>query len=164
MSNNLKSNKRALLKVLMPAKPGAKQEELSFILAVGQRESEIEVLEIDDKAGIVKVDDFGTITNLNFVDNGVKLAGGAPPGPPGAGGPPNFGGRAPAAAPVAPAFPPGVGGYQRTIPRQMTAEQAAIMEAAYTLKNQKAISQGLMPPIPGSNPILDAGNTSPKSY
>lgn len=215
------ANKRALLKVLIPAKPPAKQEEESFILAVGQREGEITVLEIDEKAGIVKVDDFGTITNLNFENNGVKLASSAPPGAPGA--PPTPGAVVPGAPPMNPAFTPGGGHPGRAIPGrpmrtdprsaaasggyggmptysavgsapgyatpgtvalgglgapastpnaqqyspqqpQLTPEQAAIMEAAYTLKNQKAISQGIMPPIPGSNPILDGGNTSPKSY
>jgi hypothetical protein len=84
--------KRALMKVAPVPKPGVKPEEQSLILAVGQRagsDIEVEVLEIDEKAGIVKVNDFGTITNLSFENNGVKLASGPPPGgPPGAGGPP----------------------------------------------------------------------------
>jgi len=40
----------------------------------------------------------------------------------------------------------------------MTPEEAAIQEAAYTLKYQKQIQAGTMPSIPGDNPILDLAN------
>jgi hypothetical protein len=103
--------KRALMKVATPPKPGVKPEEQSLILKVGERagsDIEVEVLEIDEKAGIVKVNDFGTVTNLSFENNGVKLASGpAPGGPPGPGG-------APPGAPGA-STPPGYG-PGRTIP------------------------------------------------
>jgi len=112
-------NKRALLKVSMPPKPGVKPEEQSFILAAGQREGEIEVLEIDEKEGTVKVDDFGTITNLNFKNNGVVIASGPPPGMPAPGVPgvpPNAGAGA-APPPGIPMPTPAAGGYQqRSIP------------------------------------------------
>lgn len=66
-------NKRALFKVAMPPKAGepAKGEQ-SFILAEGQRDGDIEVLEIDAVAGTVKVNNYGTITSLNFKDNGIS--------------------------------------------------------------------------------------------
>ena len=74
--------KRALFKVQMPPKPGdpAKGEQ-SFILAEGQRDGDIEVLEINDEPGseFVKVNNFGTITNLNFANNGIKTAGAPAP-------------------------------------------------------------------------------------
>jgi hypothetical protein len=75
--------KRALLKAQMPAKPGEPPKgEQSFILAEGQRDGDIEVLEIDAVGGTVKVSNFGTITNLSFENNGIKTAGAAPgPGP-----------------------------------------------------------------------------------
>ena len=226
-------NKRVLMKVAMPPKPGVKPEEQSFILAAGQRDGDIEVLEIDEKAGRVKVNNFGTITDLNFEDNGVKVASAPAPGVPAPGvrpgvpggvpPPPGFPGVAPtpsgtqhqprtipmnriprtsasgrysaaaAGAPQASAYtavpPPqtygatplvsapntagtvalgGLGAPASTPrPQQnwppetpMTPEQAAIMEAAYSLKYQKEISEGMMPPIPGGNPILDADNAS----
>jgi hypothetical protein len=230
--------KRALFKVAMPAKPGepAKGEQ-SFILAEGQRDGDIEVLEIDPKApGSVKVNNFGTITNLTFENNGIKTASAAPPGaqpgapgfvPPPAGNPfgaggnpgmnptrpmrvpppgaaasspssyggatrPTSYGSAPAqntysSVPTASAYgsTPGVvmsGGTagnvalpgftsaptptarQQNWPPEtaMTPEEAAIQEAAYTMKNQDAIAKGLMPSIPGSNPLLDNGNQSPQ--
>jgi hypothetical protein len=42
----------------------------------------------------------------------------------------------------------------------MTPEEAAIQAAAYMTKNKTAIENGLMPSIPGSNPLLDSGNSS----
>jgi hypothetical protein len=76
-------NKRAMMKVTPPARPGVKPEEQSSILAVGQRDGDIEVLDIDEKAGIVKVNDFGTITNLNWENNGAKIVSAPAPGVPG---------------------------------------------------------------------------------
>jgi hypothetical protein len=76
--------KQALLMVEVPAKPPQAAREESFIMTEGQREGEIEVLNIDVKAGTVKVDNRGTPQTLDFVNNGVKLpasAAGAAPGP-----------------------------------------------------------------------------------
>jgi hypothetical protein len=76
--------KRALLKAQLPPKPGDKPTgEQSFILAEGQRDGDIEVLEIRTDGGVssVKVNDFGTITNLTFEKDGIKGAPGAVPTP-----------------------------------------------------------------------------------
>ena len=71
--------KRALLKAQMPPKPGEPPKgEDSFVLAEGQREGDIEVLEINVKEGTVKVNDFGTVTTLDFEHNGIKTAAAAP--------------------------------------------------------------------------------------
>ena len=77
-------NKRALMKLTPPAKPGEPAKEQSFTLGEGQRDGELEVLEIDEKAGTVKVNEFGTVMTLSFENNGVKAGpapapGGAPP-------------------------------------------------------------------------------------
>ena len=61
-------NKRALMNLQPPGKPVQ-----SFILAEGQRDGELEVLEIDEKAGSVKVSQSGTIVPLTFEKNGAKL-------------------------------------------------------------------------------------------
>jgi len=74
--------KRALLTVQMPARPPEPAKLQSFILAEGQRDSEIEVLEIDEKAGSVKVNEFGTVVTLTFDKNGPKLPNAPPPGVP----------------------------------------------------------------------------------
>src|SRR5882724_11471586 len=66
-------NKRALMNVAMPAKPPESAKQKSFILAEGQRDGDIEVLEIDETSGTVKVDDFGTIMVLDINKDGAKL-------------------------------------------------------------------------------------------
>src|SRR6185369_824073 len=66
-------NKRALMNVQSPGKPPH-----SLILAEGQREGEIEVLEIDEKGGNVKVNQSGTVVPLNFEKNGAKLPAAVP--------------------------------------------------------------------------------------
>jgi hypothetical protein len=75
-------NKRALMKVA-PAgsKPGEAKKEESMILTEGQREGEIEVLQIDEKEGSVKVNNTGTVMLLTFEKDGAKLPATAPPGP-----------------------------------------------------------------------------------
>ena len=77
--------KQALLMVAVPAKPPTPAREDSYILTEGQRDGDIEVLNIDEKAGTVKVDNRGAIQTLDFVNNGVKLPGATPgaPAPPG---------------------------------------------------------------------------------
>jgi hypothetical protein len=60
--------KLAFMNVQIPPKPGeqAKPGPQSFMLGIGEREGEIEVLEIDEKGGVVKVNDYGVITNVPF--------------------------------------------------------------------------------------------------
>jgi hypothetical protein len=96
-------NKRALFKVQLPPRPGdpAKGEQ-SYIMAEGQRDGEIEVLEINTDAGSVKVNNYGTITNLNFADNGIK--------------PPTAPAPAPGPAPGLPGFVPAPGANPAALP------------------------------------------------
>lgn len=93
------NKKLVLLKVTLPAKPGTKAEEEAYTLGENERQGEIQVLSIDEKNGIVKVDDYGMITNLNWNDNGIKVSTPAP---------------APAAAPAAP--PPNPGPFNPGMP------------------------------------------------
>lgn len=58
--------KLALLKVYLPAIPPEPAKEFSCILTVGQREGPIEVLEIDEMAGSVKVNNSGTVMMLTL--------------------------------------------------------------------------------------------------
>lgn len=73
--------KQALMKTPAgPAKPGEPaKSELSFILTIGQRESDIEVLEIDEIAGSVKVNNAGNVETLTFDKNGPKIPATPPP-------------------------------------------------------------------------------------
>lgn len=67
--------KLALLKWQEPTVPGQppKPNPNFATLTEGQREGQIEVLEIDVKVGMVKVRNYGVVTNLTFEANGVKL-------------------------------------------------------------------------------------------
>ena len=58
--------KRALLKVHLPAKPPESARKIACVLAVGQREGPIEVLDIDEAAGRVKVSNSDTVMVLTF--------------------------------------------------------------------------------------------------
>jgi len=79
-------NKRALMKTPAPqGKPGEQPKgEQSYILTIGQREGDIEVLDIDEKAGSVKVNNAGAVLTLTFEKDGAKLPATPPPPVPGA--------------------------------------------------------------------------------
>lgn len=66
-------NKRALMMVIPPVRPGEQPKESSLILAEGQREGDVEVLQIDDNAGTVKVINSGRETTLSFEKDAAKL-------------------------------------------------------------------------------------------
>jgi len=89
-------NKRALMKTQpaagKPGQPGQQEKEHSVILTEGQREGDIEVLQIDENAGSVKVNNSGTVMTLTFEKDDAKL----PP--------------TPAAPPLPGATPPVAGG------------------------------------------------------
>ena len=67
--------KLALLEWVEPVIPGqpANTKKNYSTLTEGQREGQIEVLEIDVKAGTVKVNNYGETKTLSFKDNGAKL-------------------------------------------------------------------------------------------
>jgi hypothetical protein len=64
--------KRAVLQAQTPARSGLPAREQSYILAEGQRDGDIEVVEIDEAAGIVKIKAGEIPMTLDFVSNGVK--------------------------------------------------------------------------------------------
>ena len=75
LAGSVFGGKRALMKTPPgPVKPGQKPgTEEYYILNVGQRQGEIEVLDIDDKAGSVKVNNGGTVETLTLDKDGQKL-------------------------------------------------------------------------------------------
>lgn len=110
--------KRALLK--SPAPPGKPGEpakpELSYILAPGQREGDIEVLDIDEVGGNVKLRNAGVEVTLNIDKDGPKLAPSAAPGMPGApGGVPPMPGAPRGLVPPTPTGNPGFTMPTRTL-------------------------------------------------
>lgn len=67
-------NKRALLKALpLNTPPGQTAKEESLILTEGQRQGNVEVLNIDENAGSVRVNNSGTVMTLTFEKDGAKL-------------------------------------------------------------------------------------------
>jgi len=149
-------NKRVLLKAAMPgAKPGEQGKEESYVLAEGQREGDIEVLQIDELSGSVKVNDFGTIVTLTFEKNGVKPPAGPGPAPNAPGTPPPSG-----AAPV-PAFRAGLRSLPTRTPRMPAMGTAPPAPDAAMAPNPAA---GPLPPTgvssTGLPPAASAGTQS----
>ena len=71
------NRKQVLFKVAMPAKPPQPAGEVSKILAEGEREGEIEVLEIDEIAGAIKFNNHGTPETKTLKDDSAKPAPGS---------------------------------------------------------------------------------------
>jgi len=125
-------------------------EEQAFTLAEGQREGEIEVLEINEIARTVKVNSYGTITTLDFDKDGVKVAA-IPPGP---------GGMlpGPAGSPVTPprGANPMPGSMRRPTPIGGSASTGVTMpESSSTIPTYGGAAPALMPgdasvPVTGS--------------
>jgi len=66
-------DKRALLKIHVPAKPPAPAREAPCILKEGQSEGEVQVLAINEATWRVKVSNAGNIEVLTFEKNGPKV-------------------------------------------------------------------------------------------
>ena len=58
---------QVLFKVAGTAKPGQPAKDDSYILSEGQRQDEIEVVHIDEKAGLVTFNNHGTVQELSLV-------------------------------------------------------------------------------------------------
>ena len=69
--------KRAFMRVTLPVRSIGPAQEYSIILAQGQREGLIEVLEIDEKAGRVTINNYGTVMVLTFENEGSSRSGGS---------------------------------------------------------------------------------------
>jgi len=72
----------ALLKAQKPARAPEPAKEESYILTAGQRDGEIEVIEINAEAGSVKVRNSGLVTVLTLDKDGAKLPAMPPPASP----------------------------------------------------------------------------------
>src|SRR6185369_4701692 len=64
--------KRVLMRVPMPARPPEPAKEESLMMTEGQRDGDIEVLEIDEKSGTVRLRNYGTEMTLNLDKDGAK--------------------------------------------------------------------------------------------
>ena len=64
--------KRVLMRVPLPARPPEPAKEESFMMTEGQRDGEIEVLEIDERTGTVRIKNYGSEMTLNLDKDGAK--------------------------------------------------------------------------------------------
>lgn len=73
---------QVLLKVKVPPKPPEPAKDRSLVMDAGQREGEVEVIEMDAYAGTVQLKNQGNLVSLNLKDNAAKpVAGPALPLP-----------------------------------------------------------------------------------
>ena len=163
----LMGSPRAILRAPRAAKPPEPPKEISLYLAPGgPAEEGVKVLEINVAAGTVKIDNNGTVQDLDIAKNAPKAA----PGPAPAAGlpaPPPSGGvmPAPPSIPVAPALTSfnrpmrsgsgtvvggGPGQIAEATPEQVPAEVAAINYATWVIRDEAKVKAGLMPPYPPS--------------
>jgi hypothetical protein len=140
--------KMAFMTIQLPAKaaePGKPNGPTSFTLTEGERDGDIEVISIDEVAGTVKVNDFGTITNVTF--------GKLPPttAPAMAGGPGGIPSPNPIVAPVA--------GSQRSIPGMGLPARAMRLG-----NNQAGINNGASPGLVNGQANPNVGPNPQNSY
>jgi len=142
-------NKRVLMNVQMPAKPPEPAKLQSFILTEGQRDGEIEVLEIDEKIGVVKVNNFGTEMTLTMEKDSVKLPPSVPAAVPLPGTPlpnPAVSGVPQPAAPINAAAPAGGPAGLKSIPtRQLRGAQTGLPQSGVTAPAYGTAAQPRMP-------------------
>jgi len=137
---NYGGKKQVFFKTLMSAKPGEPAREISFILSEGERAGEIEILEITEVAGTVRVKNHGLEQSLSLEKDGMKPSAGA--------------GGGLGALPAVPGLnAPGAGAPFGSVPgSSRTAvpsfeEQIVLMEINRKLNAEK-VARGEMPPLP----------------
>ena len=143
---------RALMRGTPPAKPGEQPREQSYTLAVGERDGDVEVVEINEKLRTVKVKVAGMEVPLDFVSTPVGGGNSGQTAP-----------TVPASAPLKPPTLPGpiVPQPQPQAQPELSAEQATILLELERerLKMKNDSLHELMPPTelsPGTG-----GGTSP---
>ncbi|MDB6112707.1 MAG: hypothetical protein JWR69_4457, partial [Pedosphaera sp.] len=145
-------NKRALFMVQEVPAPGKAQKEESYILTEGQRQGLLEVLEIDERTGRVKIKNDGSISVVTFET--VKL----PVAPVGV--PPSLAGGVPVLPPMPNAVAPHPVGNPTTLPTrtsrtptgepetQLSPEAQAILMEAERERARSAGEAAKMSPLP----------------
>ena len=160
-------NLQVLFKVAGVARPGFPPKDESYVMSVGDRQDDIEVEKIDEKAALITFNNHGVIQELGLVP-AADSGGGAPapgygqPGMPmpgmGGHGPGGFGGHFGRSrnypngnfAPVTVAGPPTTAPVTSSDSNQeqLTPEAQVIMIEANRLDTQDAVNKGVMPPLP----------------
>ena len=78
---------QVLLNIKVSAKPPEQPKDRSLVLDVGQREGDVEVLEINPNTGVVRLRNQGNEISLNLKDNAAKPQSASPVAVPGGGNP-----------------------------------------------------------------------------
>jgi len=73
-----------LKKTPVASKPGETAKESFLTLSEGERAEDVEILEVDEAAGSVKLNNCGTLMTLTFAQDGARLPNPPPLPPPGA--------------------------------------------------------------------------------
>src|SRR5262249_9054084 len=113
--------KQVLFKISMSPKPGDPPKEMALVMSEGERQGEVEVLEIDEPGGVIKFNNHGQEQTLTLEKDGEKPPPGSPlpsltqPGVPSAMAVPNI----PRPQPLAPGVNP-----QPAIPNPATTPDA----------------------------------------
>lgn len=165
-------NPRACLRVPRPAKPPEPAKEVSVFLSPGgSAEEGIRVLEINVAAGTVKIENNGTVQDLDMTKNAPKSTGVPPPAPAGLPvPPPRPGSMVP--VPPGPGAVPAVTTFGRPMrgasgansgavvgggpgqlgapaePQPLSLEDQTILIEANRLRYQKQVEAGELPPLP----------------
>ena len=168
---------QALFKVTPKAMPNQPAKDISYVMAEGERQDEIEVVKIDEEKRVITFNNHGTVQELALVDapkqtipapsgsgvggTGAMLGGAGVPAP-GASAGANLGsmlGRAKARAAAAqntgdeaaPSLANAAGGGvnpQANKAEELSPEAQVIMIEANRLATQDLVDQGKMPPLP----------------
>lgn len=132
--------KQVLLKVRVPAKPPETARDESLVIVEGQREGEVEVLEINQDEGTVRLKNGGTPLVLNMKDHAEKPV----PSP------------SPAAAPGAPQ----VGNIKSPTPQPLPGSPAVPNPAGASVST---FGGGVGPGVAGFGGAATSGNSAAKS-
>ena len=136
--------------MMMAQEPGPNKTPQSYMLTEGERDGQIEVLEIDDKAGSEKVNNAGVVQTLTFDKDGAKPSGGgslpAPGGMPGRSIP------APGAMPGRPGSQPSTGGMRQIPSRDVRPTSAPTTPTPSTQPATTAAAQPAQPAQPAMAP------------
>lgn len=142
--------KQVIMKVKLQARPPEPAKDLSIMLGEGEREGEVEVLEINANEGVVRVNNGGSPLTLTMTDNSEKPTPGAvpPAGAPG-GLPPRLplpGGVPPPAPAASPMTSPGVTAFGGAGTAPTTPSSAAATLPTRTLRTTTESPQSHLSP------------------
>jgi hypothetical protein len=176
---------QVLFKVAMPAKPGQPAKENSYVMSETERQDDIEVVKIDQAAGIITFKNHGTIQEIpltiaqNVTAPAAPVPGVNPGGIPMPGSPMLVGGAAGFAARAArgrgaanatatanagqmPNFgnPPATSSKNDNLQTENLSPEAQVLIIEKNrLDTQEAVDKGLLPPLPPT-PITPADATA----